>query len=407
MSLSIPYRLANGPGNPPDAAKFMANYDWLTALIGGNFLVNGGFENWAAGTSFTNPANATVIADSWAIVKSGTSLSTTDVTRDSGTIDSGTYSAKFNITAGGSSNSIVGMSQTIVNASQYASQSMIFGLKVKCGTASKARLKFYDGTTTSYSSYHTGGGTFELLTVSVVMAASPSVLTVSLEITSDFTGAVYADSGFVYVIPPNMTSTAQAALAFLPFRAGFLSLMGGIMQGTIDMNSNQLNNAYVNGLNGSFLGSFRNRIINGEFGIDQRNAGASVTVNNNNIFGPDRWAGNAPASNGVFTMQRTAGSATGTGFSHYLRCTTTTQSSPIAGGAYSIRQYIEGYLVRDLMFGTSTAKTITISFWVRSSRAGTWSGAVSNSARDREEWRELRLKAKPKTHRDTWKEAAE
>jgi anthraniloyl-CoA monooxygenase len=30
-----------------------------------------------------------------------------------------------------------------------------------------------------------------------------------------------------------------------------------------------------------------------------------------------------------------------------------------------------------------------------------------NSARDREEWRNLRLKAKPKGHRDTWKEAAE
>jgi anthraniloyl-CoA monooxygenase len=30
-----------------------------------------------------------------------------------------------------------------------------------------------------------------------------------------------------------------------------------------------------------------------------------------------------------------------------------------------------------------------------------------NSARDREEWRDLRLKAKPKGHRDTWKEAAE
>jgi len=30
-----------------------------------------------------------------------------------------------------------------------------------------------------------------------------------------------------------------------------------------------------------------------------------------------------------------------------------------------------------------------------------------NSARDRQEWRDLRLKAKPKGHRDTWKEAAE
>jgi anthraniloyl-CoA monooxygenase len=30
-----------------------------------------------------------------------------------------------------------------------------------------------------------------------------------------------------------------------------------------------------------------------------------------------------------------------------------------------------------------------------------------NSARDREELRGLRVKAKPKGHRDTWKEAAE
>jgi anthraniloyl-CoA monooxygenase len=30
-----------------------------------------------------------------------------------------------------------------------------------------------------------------------------------------------------------------------------------------------------------------------------------------------------------------------------------------------------------------------------------------NNVRDREEWRDLRLKAKPKGHRDTWKEAAE
>jgi anthraniloyl-CoA monooxygenase len=30
-----------------------------------------------------------------------------------------------------------------------------------------------------------------------------------------------------------------------------------------------------------------------------------------------------------------------------------------------------------------------------------------NSARDREELKDLKLKAKPKGHRDTWKEAAE
>ena len=50
----------------------------------------------------------------------------------------------------------------------------------------------------------------------------------------------------------------------------------------------------------------KNRIINGAMVIDQRNAGASVTVNNgsSNFFIADRWFANGENSDGVYTGQQ-------------------------------------------------------------------------------------------------------
>ena len=50
---------------------------------------------------------------------------------------------------------------------------------------------------------------------------------------------------------------------------------------------------------------------------------------------------------------------------------------------FNIEQKIEGFNSADLAFGTASAKTITLSFWVRSSLTGTFGGAIKNSARDR------------------------
>jgi hypothetical protein len=48
-----------------------------------------------------------------------------------------------------------------------------------------------------------------------------------------------------------------------------------------------------------------------------------------------------------------------------------------------VQQYIEGFNVADLGWGTASAQTITVSFWVRSSLTGTFAGSVSNSAANR------------------------
>ena len=126
---------------------------------------------------------------------------------------------------------------------------------------------------------------------------------------------------------------------------------------------------------------FKNRIINGAMVIDQRNAGASVTPSNQYVL--DRWYyGNSQASKG--TIQQNAASVTPpTGFSSYLGFTSSSAYSVLASDEFFIRQPIEGFNSSDLAFGSASATSITLSFWVRSSLAGTFAGVFKNSAQNR------------------------
>jgi hypothetical protein len=128
---------------------------------------------------------------------------------------------------------------------------------------------------------------------------------------------------------------------------------------------------------------FRNRIINGDMRIDQRNAGASVTVNSTTPQYPvDRFFGQGQSTDGVFTVQQS--STAPSGFSNSVLATiTTTDASIGATQYYLIGHRIEGFNTSDLAFGTASAKTITVSFWVRSSLTGTFGGSVMNDAFDR------------------------
>jgi len=127
---------------------------------------------------------------------------------------------------------------------------------------------------------------------------------------------------------------------------------------------------------------FKNRIINGAMVIDQRNAGASVTANDG-TYSVDRWKSIATA-NGKFSMQQNAGSVTPpTGFTNYLGCTSTAATSVGSSDFYQLRQVIEGFNFADCGWGTANAKTVTLSFWVRSSLTGTHGGSVFNAAGSR------------------------
>jgi hypothetical protein len=126
---------------------------------------------------------------------------------------------------------------------------------------------------------------------------------------------------------------------------------------------------------------FKNRIINGAMTIDQRNAGASVTVaSGSSQFSVDRWNLIATAAS-KFTVQQNAGSVTPpAGFTNYLGVTSSSAYSVGAGDVFAVRQFIEGFNTADLNWGTANAKTITLSFWVRSSLTGTFGGNLQNQA---------------------------
>jgi hypothetical protein len=126
----------------------------------------------------------------------------------------------------------------------------------------------------------------------------------------------------------------------------------------------------------------RNRIINGAMVIDQRNAGASVTPVTNQYL-TDRFYYGASQTSKV-TAQQNAGSVTPpVGFSNYLGITSSSAYSVVSSDFFFIEQAIEGFNTADLGWGTANAKTVTLSFWVRSSLTGTFGGSIRNSALNR------------------------
>jgi len=127
----------------------------------------------------------------------------------------------------------------------------------------------------------------------------------------------------------------------------------------------------------------KNRIINGACVIDQRNAGASVTPASNPTYTLDRWV-YTYSQNSKFSVQQNAGSVTPpAGFTNYIGFTSLAATSLGSTDYFILRQMVEGFNTADLAFGTASAKTITLSFWVRSSLTGTFGGAISNSGESR------------------------
>jgi len=145
----------------------------------------------------------------------------------------------------------------------------------------------------------------------------------------------------------------------------------GVTASTLSVNGNNI--SAVNSL------GFRNRIINGNMVIDQRNAGASVTFTNQYLV--DRWAG-VEDTDGAMTAQQVSDAPAG--FVNSLKFTTTTADASLAATQYaSVAQFIEGYNTADLAWGSASAQTITISFWVKSSLTGTFGGSLRNNGYNR------------------------
>jgi cytoskeletal protein CcmA (bactofilin family) len=127
------------------------------------------------------------------------------------------------------------------------------------------------------------------------------------------------------------------------------------------------------------MGMFRNRIINGDMRIDQRNSGATVAnaslINGNYTFTLDRFAIYKLASVTLTVNQNSISDLAN--FRNSLRVTNVSAAS-ITTDLIEISHKIEGYNIADLGFGKANTNTITISFWVKSSITGMYSYTMRN-----------------------------
>ena len=122
--------------------------------------------------------------------------------------------------------------------------------------------------------------------------------------------------------------------------------------------------------------SNRNKIINGDMRIDQRNGGSSVTPGASD-YTLDRWRFDLSQASKL-TCQQVADAPTG--FTHSTKITSSSSYSVGASDYFLYIQKIEGYNSADLALGTSNAKTFTVSFHVKSSQTGTFCAAIRSSS---------------------------
>jgi hypothetical protein len=126
--------------------------------------------------------------------------------------------------------------------------------------------------------------------------------------------------------------------------------------------------------------SFRNLIINGDMRIDQRNAGSANTINVDGEYTLDRWKASsrqAPTYN-RFTVQQVTDAPDNAVNS--LKVTSLVSYTLASDDYHMISQYIEGTNIAHLGFGTANAKTVTVSFYVKSSLTGAFGGSLRNSS---------------------------
>jgi len=141
----------------------------------------------------------------------------------------------------------------------------------------------------------------------------------------------------------------------------------------------------ANGGTGTTVGycGMKNRIINGGMVIDQRNAGASLTITANPQYTLDRWFAGVTLGSKISVQQNAGAITPPTGFTKYLGVTSLAATTPGVGDVYYMAQSIEGFNVADFAFGTASASAVTISFRVYSSLTGTFGAVLINSGSNR------------------------
>ena len=204
----------------------------------------------------------------------------------------------------------------------------------------------------------------EATTGDITTLRAPTGIVTSLEATTGDITTLRAPTGIVTTF---VTNTAKVGAAVTITESGIEASGIGITCANI---------------NGTQIGGTRNLVINGSQIFDQRNGGSAVTPSQNtSTFITDRFKV-YESTDGVISAQQS--STAPDGFTKSLKIDCTTADTSLSAGQRLICEHrIEGNDIVQLGFGSSAAKTVTLSFYVRSNLTGTFGGVIKNSDNNR------------------------
>ena len=115
--------------------------------------------------------------------------------------------------------------------------------------------------------------------------------------------------------------------------------------------------------------SSRNILINGAATVHQR--GNQATTNGGSVYFVDRFNVFHNSAAAVANLQQSTDTPSGQGFGNSMLIDVTTADTSIAAGEIAVlRQILEGQNLQQLKYGTSSAESLTLSFWVKSPKTG-------------------------------------
>jgi hypothetical protein len=186
-----------------------------------------------------------------------------------------------------------------------------------------------------------------------------------------------------------VTSFGNVTLTNVTISSGNVTVTGANVSGTANVSTLAVTgeatvvaNVTASAFTSTSTFGFKNRIINGAMVIDQRNAGASVTITNTSAstYLLDRWKADVSQASKMSVQQS---STAPTGFTNSLAVTSLSAYTVGASEVFAITQIVEGFNIADFAWGTASAATVTLSFWVRSSLTGTFGIVLENSGNSR------------------------
>ena len=140
---------------------------------------------------------------------------------------------------------------------------------------------------------------------------------------------------------------------------------------------------FTNAISAPNTFGFKNRIINGAGVISQYNGATAVTNSGGTTYFMDRWLVYDGSGGSHFSVGQNKGGVTPpAGFTNYIGINVTSAVSASATNNFSLQQHIEGFNIADLAWGTASAKTVTLSFWIYCSLTGTFGGSLRDNGAD-------------------------